>query len=113
MSRGEFKDARKACGLVTPRPFRWAERYGLDPNPSKPYRAQRFDYEVDDWDEAYQILIENQCLSDMELDFDEPEDEELAQNQYDEAYADFHENGYVELNMYNSLSSVLVYRADS
>lgn len=113
MSRGEFKDARKASGLISPRPHRWAERYGLDPNPSKPYRAQRFEYEVDDWDEAYQILIENQCLSDMELDFNEPEDEELAQNQYDEAYAHFHEHGYVECDMYNSLSSVLVYSSGS
>jgi hypothetical protein len=112
MARGEFKDAKKACGLITPRPRRWAERYGLDLNPSNPYRAHRHDYEVSDWDEAYAILVDNQCLPDMNCDFDDEESEEVAQIQYDEAYAHFQNHDYVECNIYNSLSSVLVYLSE-
>ena len=56
--RGEFKDAKKAVGLITARPRRWADRYGLDPNPSKPYRANMFELDAESWDVAYQLLIE-------------------------------------------------------
>jgi hypothetical protein len=105
---GKFKDARKASGLITARPRRWADRYGLDPYPSKPYRANLHELEASSWDEAYQLLIEYQCLGDIDGDFDCDESEELCQNEYDEAKNQFATYGFVERNVYNSLSSVIV-----
>ena len=107
--QGEFKNARKASGLVTPRPRRWVDRYGLDPTPSRAYRANCHELEAEDWDSAYRLLIEYQCLGDIEGDFDSYEDEEFCQIAHDEAKAHFEEHGYVECNVYNSLSSVTVY----
>jgi hypothetical protein len=107
--RGEFKDAKKAAGLITARPRRWADRYGVDPNPSKPYRANLTELEAEDWDEAYWMLIQHQCLGDLDGDFDDEESEELCQIQHDEAKEHFETHGFVECNVYNSLSSVIVY----
>lgn len=111
--RGEFKDAKKAVGLITARPRRWADRYGLDPNPSKPYRANMFELDAESWDVAYQLLIEYQCLGDIDGDFDCEEDVELCQVQHDEAKNHFIEYGFVECNVYNSLSSVIVYQTEA
>lgn len=106
---GKFKDARKAVGLITARPRRWADRYGMDPNPSKPYRANRHELGAESWEEAYAFLIEYQCLGDIDGDFDCEESEELCQNEHDEAKQHFEEYGFVECNVYNSLSSAIVY----
>jgi hypothetical protein len=112
MTAGEFKSARKARGLVTPRPRRWAERYGLDPAPSprKLAKANLHRYSVDSWDEACAILIQHQCIGDIDGDFDCEEDEELCANQHEEAKAHFNKYGYYECSVDGSLSSVLVDR---
>lgn len=106
--RDEFKNARKASGLVTPRPRRWADRYGLDPSPSRPHRANCHELTAEDWDSAYGLLIEYQCLGDIDGDFDSDEDYETCKIAHDEAKAHFEQHGYVECGVYNSLSSVIV-----
>ena len=111
MARGEFKNEKKAVGLITPRPRRWADRYGLDLSTSRQSRANLHEFEARTWREARALLIDYQCLGDLDLDFDDDESEEICKLQHKEARQHFFAFGYVECNVYNSLSSVIVRRA--
>ncbi len=108
--RGEFKDAAFATGLVSERPGRrrWADQYGCAIR-AKP-KANLHQLQAETWEEAYALLIQYQCLGDIDGDFADEEDEMLCQNQHDEARDLFNTYGYVECQVYNSLSSVIVER---
>lgn len=109
MRLSNFKDERKACGLISARDLRWNKRYGLDIKRSSGPKARLLMFFAKNWDDAYSIFIEHQCIGDIDGDFDCEEDEDLTRIQHDEAKLHFEDHGYVECSMHNSISSVVVY----